>query len=368
MRKLKIALLSPFHGGSHKQWAENLIAHSTHDIELYSMPGVYWKWRMHASSIHFSKMLKNYNYPEYDIFLTTDMMDQNAFRGLLHPHYQHSKFVLYFHENQLTYPWSEKDPDPALDRDRHYAFINYISALGADHILFNSSFHKDEFTTALETFLFRFPDYKNLDSIPIIRSKSQVIYPGISIQQESYSSRPVNKIPIILWNHRWEYDKNPDGFYNALQYLRHHKATFHLILLGDSFTQSPPAYEKIKQHFSQQIIFQGFVHDRSEYFELISKSDVLPVFNIQEFFGISTLEAIASGVFPLLPNRLVYPEHIPAAFHEKYLYNNEEEINQRLLKWIQNPLSLDREIWEISMQYRWETIIEKYDKFFISIV
>ena len=53
MRKLKIALLSPFHGGSHKQWAENLQAHSLNDIDLYSMPAVYWKWRMHGASIHY---------------------------------------------------------------------------------------------------------------------------------------------------------------------------------------------------------------------------------------------------------------------------------------------------------------------------
>jgi glycosyltransferase involved in cell wall biosynthesis len=366
MRKLKIALLSPFHGGSHKQWAENLKANSFHEIDIYSMPAVYWKWRMHSAVIYFAELLKNSNYPPYDIIIGTDMMNLSAFRSLVNPYYQEAKLVLYVHENQLTYPWSEVDPDPGLARDRHYGFINYISALSADHILFNSNFHKVEFINALPDFLNGFPDYSNFETIDQIESKSLVIQPGISIHSTSFHAEIPKEKPVVLWNHRWEYDKNPESFYNALQYLRHHKVEFQLILLGASFTQSPPAYEKIKMHFSQQLLHEGYVHNRSEYLALIEKADILPVCNKQEFFGISTIEAIASGVYPILPNSLVYPEHIPAVFHEKYLYNDDDELNLKLLDWIKSPKTLDREVWDIAQAFRWEIIIDKYDDFFTS--
>lgn len=367
MRKLKIAILNPFHGGSHKQWAENMKTNSFHDIEIYSMPAVYWKWRMHSAVIHFAESLKKNNYPHYDIILGTDMMDLSAFRGLVHPHYQKAKLIFYLHENQITYPWSDEDPDPALNRDKHYGFINYISALTADHILFNSSFHKKEFLNALPNFLNGFPDLTHLETIQTIHSKSLVIQPGITIPIKSPESKKISAKPVILWNHRWEYDKNPESFYTALQYLRHHKAEFQLILLGASFTQSPPAHEKIKLHFSHQIIQEGYVHSRNEYLEFISKADILPVCNNQEFFGISTLEAIASGVYPLLPDRLVYPEHIPSEFRSKYLYQDDDQLNQKLLEWINKPKALDREIWEFAHTFRWENIIDKYDEFFNAI-
>lgn len=368
MRKLKIALLSPFHGGSHKQWAENLQAHSLHDIDLYSMPAVYWKWRMHGASIHFAKQLEINNYPPYDLFVCTDMMNLNALEGLIRSKYPASKSILYFHENQLTYPWSEDDQDPALERDKHYCFINYISALGANKVIFNSAFHLRSFCDALPEFLGGFPDFTHAGSIEKIRTKSTVIQPGITVDTPVFKDKPTNEVPVILWNHRWEYDKNPESFYNALQFLRHHRKEFKLILLGASFTKSPPAYEKIKNHFGHQIIHEGFVFDRSEYFRLIASADIQPVCNIQEFYGISVLEAIASGVFPLLPDRLVYPEHIPPAFREKYLYQGEDDLQEKLLKWISNPESLDKVIWENIQQFQWANIIQKYDEFFASIV
>ena len=32
--------------------------------------------------------------------------------------------VMYFHENQITYPWSPNDRDIIKERDHHYGFIN----------------------------------------------------------------------------------------------------------------------------------------------------------------------------------------------------------------------------------------------------
>ena len=61
------------------------------------------------------------------------MLNLPVFKSLIK---SNVKIVLYFHENQITYPWSDNDPDIKLKRDQHYGFINYTSALIADEIIF----------------------------------------------------------------------------------------------------------------------------------------------------------------------------------------------------------------------------------------
>ena len=60
--------------------------------------------------------------------------------------------MVYFHENQASYPWSPNDRDIQYNRDTHYGFINYVSALTADHVFFNSEFHMNSFLNALPSF------------------------------------------------------------------------------------------------------------------------------------------------------------------------------------------------------------------------
>jgi glycosyltransferase involved in cell wall biosynthesis len=43
----------------------------------------------------------------------------------------------------------------------------------------------------------------------------------------------------------------------------------------------------------------------------------------QEFFGVGVVEAMAAGAFPVLPNRLVYPERIPSEHQDRCLYDND---------------------------------------------
>ena len=70
------------------------------------------------------------------------MLNLPVFQSLIK---QSCPIVIYFHENQFTYPWSPNDKDVELQRDKHYGFINYSSALSADHVYFNSQFHLNSF-------------------------------------------------------------------------------------------------------------------------------------------------------------------------------------------------------------------------------
>jgi glycosyltransferase involved in cell wall biosynthesis len=58
---------------------------------------------------------------------------------------------------------------------------------------------------------------------------------------------------------------------------------------------------------------------------------------IQENFGISVMEAIAHGCFPLLPNRLSYPELIPEYLKPDVIYRDDADLEARLERILVQP-------------------------------
>jgi len=345
--------------GSHQKWAENFATNSEHNIHIFSLPGRHWKWRMHGAAITLAEKIFASKI-KADLFLLTDMVDASLFKALISCKYPNTPIAIYFHENQLTYPWSKTDQDVQLNRDNHYAFINYSSALVCDAVIFNSKFHKEDFLKSLPTFLKQFPDYENLTSIQIIKDKSSVLYVGLELKQIIIKKENNNKAKTILWNHRWEYDKNPQLFYELMLRLSKENVTFNLIIAGEATSKYPKVFDKLKKELGSHIIHFGYADSTDKYNQLLMQSDILPVTSIQEFFGISILEAVAYGVFPLLPNRLVYPEHIPSEHQKDHLYESNEELYQKLKSLlVEGDLSFDNS-WV--KKYFWTELISLYDQ------
>ena len=48
---MKILFIEPYYSGSHKQWIDSYKKYSKHSIDLLTLPGRYWKWRMHGGAI-----------------------------------------------------------------------------------------------------------------------------------------------------------------------------------------------------------------------------------------------------------------------------------------------------------------------------
>ena len=361
MENLLIALIEPFFGGSHKTWAEGLVKHSTHNFIFYTLKDRNWKWRMYAGAIQLAEKVNKCREAP-DLFLVTDMLCLNTFISLLKKELRSIPFVLYFHENQLNYPWSSRDPDKQKNRDRHYAFTNYRSALAADSIAFNSKFHLDQFLTSLADFLHAFPDPNGTKYIEKIRMKSKILYPGI----EDYDKVPINgkKDKLILWNHRWEYDKNPKEFFSLIRELKKQKTDFKLAVLGERFENAPAIFEKSEKEFENEIVHWGFIADYRSYKKLLEASSVMPVTSNQDFFGISCVEDMSFGVLPLLPNRMAFPEHIPEEYHKEYLYNDFNELvakSKILLKSENENRNAVASRW--SNKYKWNKLIPDYDQF-----
>ncbi|NND33615.1 MAG: DUF3524 domain-containing protein, partial [Saprospiraceae bacterium] len=175
---MQILVVDPYFTYSHKVWFDGLCASSDHKFSKLTLPPFHWKWRMHGGTLQLAQQF-NESYGEFEMIMATDMLDLSLFiaqcKGFLKPS---APIWLYFHENQLTYPFSELDRDKALGYDNHYAFINLTSALLADRLIFNSKFHRDSFLTAIPGFLDQFPRPKLTIPISKLFDKSHVIYPG----------------------------------------------------------------------------------------------------------------------------------------------------------------------------------------------
>lgn len=327
---MQILIVEPFFGGSHKKWAEEFQQFSIHEVEIISLPGRHWKWRMFGGAVELAKQFLDSDFTP-DLLIASDMLDLTSFISLCRKKLSNTAISIYFHENQITYPWSPDDKDHRLNRNNQYGFINYTSALAADSIFYNSHYHLTSFTESIEPFLKQFPDHKTLYNIQNIKEKSTVLYLGMDLKKfDAFNKQPSHNEPVILWNHRWEYDKNPELFFKILLRLKEENFTFKLVVLGQSYTKVPSIFNEVEKVFANQIIHFGYAKTFKEYAVLLWQSDILPVTSNQDFFGGSVVEAIYCNCFPILPNRLAYPEHIPKKFHENHLFESEEELYEKL--------------------------------------
>jgi len=133
---MKILYIEPYYTGSHQQWIESYKKYSKHEIDILSLPGKKWKWRIHGGAISLANKFLQNNI-KYDLIIASDFLNLPVFKALCLNKLGNTKIVTYFHENQITYPWSPNDKDVKLNRDLHYAFINYTSSLVSDFNYFN---------------------------------------------------------------------------------------------------------------------------------------------------------------------------------------------------------------------------------------
>ena len=367
---MKILLLEPFFSGSHKQWAEGYQSFSKHEIKILSLKGRHWKWRMFGGAV---SLANQFNATEFepDLILASDMLDLTTFLSLCRQKTQHIPVAIYFHENQITYPWSPSDQDVSLQRNVQYGFINYTSALAADQVFFNSNFHLKSFIEALPSFLGQFPDAKGLDNINAIEQKSKVLPLGMDLKKfDKLVEKKYQEEAIILWNHRWEYDKNPNEFFETLFKLKAENIKFKLIATGESYKKTPAVFEEAKTKLKEQLLHFGFVEQAEKYVQLLHLSDILPVTSQQDFFGGSTVEAIYCNCYPLLPKRLAFPEHIPASLHHVHLYNSTNELYQKLKSAIQDITTIRKKqnFRNFAARYDWSILAPHYDQTFEALV
>jgi glycosyltransferase involved in cell wall biosynthesis len=275
----------------------------------------------------------------------------------------------------------------------HYGFVNFASALAADFIAFNSAYHMHSFLGALQPFLHAFPDYNEESAAAGIAAKSHVLHLGIDLRRfDEYriEAKPDQK-PLILWNHRWEYDKNPEDFFRALFVLAEAGLEFEVAVLGERFAEVPSVFSEAASRLGDRIVQFGFVDDFPGYASWLWRADIIPVTSIHDFFGVSVVQAIYCNTYPLLPDRLAYPEHLrlgahtdsdrdqsgrgqglragqsPAERRRNYMYESFDDLVLMLRHRIQDiHRTRQTETQPLVRHYDWQIMAPKYDRFFQS--
>jgi glycosyltransferase involved in cell wall biosynthesis len=358
---MKFLFLEPFFGGSHREFATGLKANSRHRIDLVTLPARFWKWRMRGAALYFLKKITDLE--SYHGLITTDLMslsDFKALSGVACP-----PALVYFHENQLTYPLA-----PGEHADYQYGFTDITTALAADRILFNSRTHCDAFFERLPGFLNLMPEYHPHWVLDEIRTKAGVLYPGCRFADGSVSLQelPPGSSPLIIWNHRWEFDKNPEAFFDALDAVLAEGEEFRLALLGENFQAKPSAFIRARSSYGRRIRQYGYVESREAYLKWLQRGSIVISTAQQENFGIAVIEAVRCGCIPLLPARLAYPEIIPQEFHNRVLYRDQKDLVQKLSRLMSRLIRDYSEFKEIRSRlseamarFAWENLIERYD-------
>lgn len=365
---MHILLLEPYYTGSHTAWAKGYAKHSQHHVDILSLPGRFWKWRMHGGAVSLArKFLASESRP--DVILATDMLDLTTFLALTRRRTANIPTAIYFHENQLTYPWSPTDRDIAHKRDKHYGFINYTSALAADAVLFNSPYHQESFLTTLPNLLKHFPDYNELNTVKKIREKSQVLPLGLDLQRlDAFRLSQSNEKPLLIWGHRWEHDKGPEEFFRALTILSERGTDFELAVLGENFSRKPEIFLTAEKMLARHIVQFGYEESSANYAQWLWKADIVPVTSNQDFFGASVVEALYCDCFPLLPKRLAYPYIIPPEYHPQCFYEDFDDLVDRLSRAIINiKRTRQFSLRSVVAQYSWQEQSKLYDKLFLDL-
>ena len=301
----------------------------------------------------------------YDLLLANDLMAVAVFTARLRQAGIKTPVATYFHENQISYPVSPRDTDLTQARDLHYGFINYTTALVSDKLYFNSHYHQDSFLAALPAFLGRYPDHDNMATVDEIAAKAEVLPLGIDLQAlvpHKPQEDGDKQVPLILWNHRWEFDKCPEVFLQLLLDLRQRDLVFKVALLGERGTEEPPLLDTVRKVLGDDIVQDGPVESFAEYAGWLWRADIIPVTGIQDFFGGSVVEAIYTGCHPVLPRRLAYPEHLsePGAF-----YNNADEAVEMVAHLIEsgNWRQPSPHVSAVA-RYDWTSLVSQYDEAF----
>lgn len=353
-------LLEPYDTGSHGVWMRGYQAHSAHEVRILSLPGQFWQWRMLGGAVTLAEQFLALGVAP-DLMVASDMLDLTTFLALTRPVTAHTRTAVYFHENQLTYPIG-----PRQKLQQHYAFINYASALAADAVFFNSAFHRDAFFEELPRLLKHYPDHTNLHTIDRLRAKSAVLPVGMDLQRydahRPASPRDPSRPPLIVWNHRWEYDKNPKPFFTALYRLAGEGVPFEVALVGENVRQQPAEFEEARERLGSRVVQYGYVESFADYARLLWEAHVAVSTSDQDFFGISVVEAITCGCWPVLPGRLNYPALVPEAWHRLTLYRDYAGLLRRLRARLCDPQPAPPDLRAHVAAFDWRTLAPQYDR------
>ncbi|WP_440994957.1 tRNA-queuosine alpha-mannosyltransferase domain-containing protein [Arhodomonas sp. SL1] len=325
-------LLSAYGADSHRSWARWL----TEAVDGVSwttceLPGRHFRWRIRGNPLSW---LDDLPAGVPDLLVATSMVDLATLRGL-QPCLATVPAIYYFHENQFAYPTRAQQV-----RSVEPQMVQLYGALAAGELVFNSRFNRDSFLEGVEALLRRMPDAVPAGVTARLAAKCRVL----PVPVMPAPAAPVRDPGLVVWNHRWEYDKAPEVFAEALIGLAHRGVSFRVALLGRRHHNTPPALIRLREALGERIVADGRV-SRQRYRRLLGEASVVVSTAVHEFQGLSVMEAASAGARPLVPDALCYPEQYPAAY--RYPPGDVGALTERLEEWLTDgpPPAVDVSAW-----------------------
>jgi len=126
----------------------------------------------------------------------------------------------------------------------------------------------------------------------------------------------------------------------------------------------PKPFLTAREKFGERIVQYGCEVSK-KYQDWLKQGVIVVSTAIQENFGISIVEAVRYGCYPLLPNNLSYPELIPIEHHDDCLYRSQEKLEEKLSFLLRKPEKFAEKREDLAShmeRYSWELVIDKYDE------
>jgi glycosyltransferase involved in cell wall biosynthesis len=337
-RSRRLLVLEPYFGGSHRAVLECLLPALGWEYDLLTLPARKWKWRMRGAAITFADEVLQLDgewraanpggeparcgaHARWDAVLASTFLNLAEFRGLAAEAVAGVPSVVYFHENQLVYPNRH-----TAEWDLQFPLTNVTSALAADECWFNTRWNRDRFLEGIAPFIRQFPDHHPKGLAERIAVRSSVIHPPFD--PAPFDGAPVTrgKRCRIVWPHRWEHDKSPETFFRVVAGLAAEGLDFEVAVAGQAFAETRDAFTQAAAGLGDRLVHIGEPDSREAYARLLASSDVAVSTAVNEFFGLAMIEAAHAGCYPLVPDRLAYPELYPPEMR----YGSAEALAARL--------------------------------------
>jgi len=337
---MQVLAFQPWDGGSHRAVRRSIERHADHGWTFRTMPGRGPRWRLRLAGLAFATEERRRwtagESPKADAIFATSMLSLSDLRATLPPRLRARPHVLYMHENQLAYPASPKTNAKDRERDTHLAFTNLASIEAADRVIWNSAWNRRSFIEGMETLLAHAPEPIDAGWRDRLERRSVVIPPPVepldagdpsdAEDEPSDDGMPatiLHNTPLadypdavrVVWPHRWEHDKGCDELLEIANDARRREADggprLHWLLLGQPFQRLPESMRTMLDRHADRIEHAGRL-PRAEYVRALHRADWVLSTAQHEFYGIAVAEALFAGCLPWLPDRLSYPELVPA--------------------------------------------------------
>ncbi|SNY95987.1 tRNA-queuosine alpha-mannosyltransferase domain-containing protein [Halomonas sp. hl-4] len=324
---MRALLLSAYDAVSHRYWADSVMQHV--DGVAWTqlrLPARHFSWRIRGNPLTWLWKEHETLSQQYDVVLATSMVDLATLAGLF-PSLGQARKIVYFHENQFAYPASGEQR-PQVEAQ----MVNLYAALAADTVVFNTAYNRDSFVDGARAFLKKMPEnVPAVKPLEALRKRAKVLpVPIMPLEDERQQQRNPQR---ILWNHRWEYDKNPEDFFAVLYELSDQGVVFELAVVGQHFRHVPPIFAEAKQRLARHIVTWG-PQPQERYQTELDKAGIVVSTTWHEFQGLAIMEAAQRGVLPLVPDRLCFPELYP----DVYRYDGTRRgLYDHLNRWLTTP-------------------------------